>query len=101
MERREQGYFLPHSRAALRLIGLSDRHVEARKALRWIKAHGKREVSREDIRRDALTRRLDADQTQALIDSLVEAGWLREMTAPHSGPGRPARRWAVNPKLFE
>jgi hypothetical protein len=94
-------YFWPHSRAALRLIGLSDRHVEARKVLRWIKAHGKREVSREDIRKDALTRRLDANSTQALIDNLVEAGWLREVSAAHAGPGRPARRWAVNPKAFE
>jgi hypothetical protein len=93
-------YFLPHSRAALRLIGLSDRHVDARKALRWIKAHGKREVSVQDIRRDALSHRLDADATQALIGSLVTAGWLREITATQSGPGRPARRWGVNPQLF-
>ena len=37
-------YFLPHSRAALRLIGLSDKHVNARKALKWIRANGKHEV---------------------------------------------------------
>ena len=94
-------YFLPHSRAALRLIGHNDRHVNARRVLRWVKATNKQEVSREDIRRDALGQRLDADGTQKLIDSLVERGWLREVTARGEGPGRPARRWSVNPRLFQ
>jgi hypothetical protein len=93
-------YFLPRSRAALRLIGLSDRHVEARKVLRWMQAQGKIEVSVKDIRRDALSHRLDADATQTLINSLVASGWLLEVTVTQSGPGRPARRWAVNPQLF-
>jgi hypothetical protein len=93
-------YFWPHSRAALRLIGLSDRHVNARRALHWIRAHERREVAREDIRRDALTQRLDAEQTQALIDSLMRAGWLNEMALHRGGPGRRSRRWAVNPRLF-
>jgi hypothetical protein len=44
---------------------------------------------------------LDAEQTQKLIDGLVNAGWLREITTS-AGPsgGRPARRWLVNPLLF-
>ena len=57
-------YFWPHSRAALRQIGLSERHTNARRALLWIKANGKDEVSSEEIRRNALGRSLDADQTQ-------------------------------------
>ena len=95
-------YFWPHSRAALRQIGLSERHANARRVLRWIKADNRRnEVSREDLRRDALGQSLDADQTQSLIDGLVKTGWLREITklAGPSG-GRPARRWFVNPMLF-
>ena len=95
-------YFWPHSRAALRQIGLSERHANARRVLRWIKADNRRnEVSREDLRRDALGQSLDADQTQSLIDGLVKTGWLREITklAGPSG-GRPARRWLVNPMLF-
>jgi hypothetical protein len=95
-------YFWPHSRAALRQIGLSERHANARRVLRWIKADNRRnEVSRENLRRDALGQSLDADQTQSLIDGLVKAGWLREITKP-AGPsgGRTARRWLVNPMLF-
>ncbi|MDR3483578.1 MAG: DUF3987 domain-containing protein [Bradyrhizobium sp.] len=95
-------YFWPHSRAALRQIGLSERHANARRVLRWIKADERRnEVSREELRREALGQSLDADQTQTLIDGLVKAGWLCELTK-RAGPsgGRPARRWLVNPKLF-
>jgi hypothetical protein len=40
-------YFWPHSRAALRQIGLNERHANTRRVLRWIKALGKHEVSRE------------------------------------------------------
>jgi hypothetical protein len=83
-------YFWPHARAALRQT-----------VLRWLRARNKTEVSREDLRRDALAQHLDAEQTQDLIEGLVRAGWLREIT-PKSGPsgGRPARRWGINPQLF-
>jgi hypothetical protein len=91
-------YFWPHSRAALRQIGLSQRHANARRVLRWICKNNKVEVSRADIRRDALGQSLDADQTQDLIDNLVKAGWLRQVTTKTVGRAR--HRWTVNPKLF-
>jgi Protein of unknown function (DUF3987) len=92
-------YFWPHSRAALRQIGLSERHADTRRTLRWIRAHSKTEVSLKDIRRNALSHSLDAEQTQELLDALVRAGWLRETTTPTAGRSR--RRWVVNLKLFE
>jgi len=73
-------FFWPHARAVLRQIGLSDRHKNARLALRWMKVHGKAEVSREDIRRQALGQRLDAEETQKLLDGLEKAGWMRKDT---------------------
>jgi hypothetical protein len=91
-------YFWPHGRAALRLIGISERHVNERRVLRWIRAKNRIEVSREDVRRDALSQSLDAEPTQKLLDDLVKAGWLRETTTPTAGRSR--RRWAVNPKLL-
>src|SRR5262249_17251079 len=95
-----KGYFWPHTQAALRQIGLSERHINARRVLRWIRARGKQQVSREDIRRDALGQRLDAEQTASLIGALERAGWLREIETK-SGPkgGRPARRWETNPLI--
>jgi hypothetical protein len=91
-------YFWPHSRAALRQVGLSPRHADARRVLRWLQKNHTDEVSREDVRRDALGQSLDADQTQVLIDGLVTAGWLRQVTI--MTPGRSRHRWAVNAKLF-
>jgi hypothetical protein len=94
-------YFWPHARACLRLIGLTERHTDARRALLWIRAKGKTEVSREEIRRDALSQRLDASQTTSLLTALCKSGWLREeVTEPGPQGGKPAHRWLVNPKLF-
>ena len=94
-------YFWPHSRASLRQIGLSERHVNARRVLRWLAAEGRGEFSRDDIRCNALGRTRDAEQTQALIDALAKSGWCKEVTQEGNGKGRPARRWAVNPRLAD
>src|SRR5215470_9396859 len=72
-------YFWPHARAALRQLGLTARHVNARRVLRWIRARGKTEVSLEDVRRDALGQKLDAEQTAALLEALTRSGWVREL----------------------
>jgi Protein of unknown function (DUF3987) len=91
-------YFWPHARASLRQIGLSKRHGNARRVLRWIKANGRDEVSREEVRREALGQSLDADQTQHLLDGLVKGGWMREIAT--KTPGRMRRRWQVNPLIY-
>ena len=91
-------YFWPHSRAALRQIGLTEKHNNARRALCWIRANQKTEVSLLDIRREALGRRLDAEQTRTLLDGLVRAGWLKLVTTKTGG--RDIHRWQVNPLLF-
>jgi hypothetical protein len=91
-------YFWPHARAALRQVGLSERHKDSRHILRWLRSSDKTQVSREEVRREGLGRRLDADQTQILLDGLTKAGWMRKVTIPTGG--RPAYRWEVNPRLF-
>ena len=91
-------YFWPHSWAALRQIGLTEKHTNACRALFWIRARQKAEVSLQDIRQDALGRRLDAEQTRSLLDGLVRAGWLRLVTKKTAG--RAVHRWQVNPQLF-
>jgi hypothetical protein len=91
-------YFWPHSRAALRQIGLTEKHTNARRALCWIRTTQKPEVSLFDTRREALGRRLDAEQTRSLLDGLVRAGWLKLVTTKTEG--RAIHRWQVNPLLF-
>jgi hypothetical protein len=93
-------YFWPHARACLRQIGLSERHVHARRVLRWIKANNKQQVRREDIRRNALSQLLDADQTDELLKGLARAGWLRKVEDRHRGPGPKKQAWQVNPQLL-
>ena len=92
-------YFWPHARAALRQIGLTDRHMHMRRALRWIRVHRMEAVSVKDVRREALGGSLDADQTLELLDRMATAGWLRPERVGTGG--RPLERWHVNPKIFE
>jgi hypothetical protein len=91
-------YFWPHARAALRQVGLTDRHRHMRRVLRWLKIHHDgRPISLKDIRREALGGSLDAEQTEDLLDRLEQAGWLRRETKETGG--RPIHRWVVNPQL--
>jgi hypothetical protein len=94
-------YFWPHARASLRQIGLTERHADARKALRWIRTQRKSEVSLMDIRRYGLNERLDEKQTEDVLAHLEQAGWVSKHKKP-SGPagGKPVVRWEVNPILF-
>ena len=91
-------YFWPHSRTALRQIGLTEKHTNARRVLRWLAANRRAEVSLMDIRREALSQRVDAKQTRSLLDSMVRAGWLKLVTTKTAG--RAIHRWHVNPLLF-
>ena len=52
----------------------------------------------QDIRREALGRRLDAERTRTLLDGLDRAGWLKLVTTKTDG--RAIHRWQVNPLLF-
>jgi hypothetical protein len=91
-------YFWPHARAALRQVGLSDRHADARRVLKWLRALRKEEVSLKDVRRDALSQRLDAKQTEEILESLCKAHWLHKVTTKTGG--RSVHRWKVNPALL-
>jgi hypothetical protein len=94
-------YFTPHAQAVLRQVDLSDRHRDARRVLRWIRAQRRIEISREDIRQHALGRKLDAEQTDELLAGISKGGWLQLVIPERSSKaGRPARRWLVNPALM-
>ena len=92
-------YFWPHGQAAIRLMGRKDHDRNARLALRWMRSIGATTVSIEDIRVQALSRRLRAVEISELLDRLRAAGWVREAPTDRQGPGRPCRRWEVHPGL--
>ena len=82
--------------------GPSDRDRKARQVIGWIRAHEATEISREDVRRDALRQKVNAAGADEVIEALEEAGVLREVDdeEEYRGRGRPARRWQVNPALL-
>ena len=82
--------------------GPSDRDRKARQVIGWIRAHEATEISREDVRRDALRQKVNAAGADEVIEALEEAGVLREVDdeEDYRGRGRPARRWQVNPALL-
>jgi hypothetical protein len=95
-------YFWSHASAALRQIGLTQKHADARRVLRWIAGNSLAEVSIEVIRETALSRSRDADDTKNMLDGLVTAGWLRSIKQPAGAKGgRPRLRWGGNPRLHE
>jgi hypothetical protein len=93
-------YFRPHACAVINRAGRSIGDRRARTTARWLVSTGVLDVSREDIRRDALAQAVTAAEADKVISHLVRANILR-LVPGRTGPdgGRPANRWAVNPAL--
>jgi Protein of unknown function (DUF3987) len=89
-------YFWPHSRAASRCIGLSDRVANSRVVLKWMIENRKAELSVQDVRQRALCRAIDAKEAKAILKSLVDHGFLKRVAEdPGKKGGRPVVRWPV------
>jgi hypothetical protein len=103
-------YYRPHAQAVFDRAGPADRarqgqhqaRQHARRVIGWIRARGAAEISREEVRREALSQRVNAAGADEVILALEQAGVLREIDDEEEdpGPGRPARRWQVNPALL-
>jgi hypothetical protein len=98
-------YFRPHARAVLDHAQPSTQDVRARRVARWLKARlredgARTDVSREEVRREALGKSVNAEQAEQVLHRLTTLGVVRAAPVV-SGPrgGRPARRWQVNPEL--
>ena len=93
-------YFRPHAATVFSQCGRTDRDRHARKATQWLKACAIEQVSREELRREALGQAVDAGETDGVIRRLEAGGVIRlsaELMVPNGG--RPAKRWTVNPTL--
>ena len=104
-------YYRPHAQAVFDRAGPADgdrqgKHKarqHARRVIGWIRARGVKEISREDVRREALSQRVNAAGADEVIQALEQAGVLREVEVDeedYPARGRPARRWRVNPGLL-
>lgn len=97
------GYFKPHARAVFnRAAPATELERRARRVVRWLIDCGRAEVSLKEIRREALGDTVDAARANEVIARLRRGGMLRpRVSLPSSRGGRPARRWQINPALWE
>jgi hypothetical protein len=94
-------YFWPHAQAVFGQAPptLSERRV--RRVGQWLRRMRPETVSREEVRREALSQAVDADAAESVIERLEQQGVLR-MLEPQAnrGGGPRRRRWQVNPELW-
>jgi hypothetical protein len=86
-----------HAQAVLARAFPSGGERMMRQVLAWIRARGAGQISREDVRRDALGQAPNAHQSLQVIQSLERAGFLRKAEVDYAGNGQPALRWDVTP----
>jgi len=96
-----QDYFRPHSRAVLDRCAPSDFERQVRRVVRWLKKAGaKAEITREEVRRQALGKTVNAGQAEMVLRRLWSAGIVRPAAHdPLPQGGRPPQRWEINPAL--
>jgi hypothetical protein len=97
-------YYLPHALSVFDRSGAGqgDRQGDgaARRVVRWLKRVRPPEISREDVRREALCQSVDADGAEEVLARLEAGGVLRPVAASGSSKGGPRRRrWEVHPAV--
>lgn len=92
-------YFLPMAERATSELQHRIRETPAAQLARYLAQIGKPEVNaRDDIRRGIGSPLRDAHLIASAFEELRLRGFVREL--PHSGPGRPAKQYLVNPYLL-
>jgi len=92
-------YFRPHGRAVLDRCALSDFERQVRRVVRWPnKAGAKAEIAREEVRRHALGKTVNAGQADSVLKRLWRAGIMRPAAYdPPPQGGCSPKRWEINP----
>lgn len=94
------GYYLPQALAVFDRTGVAGCERDARRVARWLKRVHAPEISREDIRREALGQAVNAEGAEDVLARLEAGGLLRPLPATGSAKGGPRRRrWAVHPQV--
>ena len=93
-------YFRGHARALFHRTVVSERERQARQVVRWLRQQGRPEVSREDVRREALRRAVNSSDAEQVLYRLRDAGIVQRIEYRSMRAGRPPNRWWVNPALI-
>ena len=94
-------YFWPHARSVFDSAELSDHTKRVRRVARWLLDKRPTTVSRDDIRRRALSLSATADETESVLQRLHYLGYVQPDVAYRDKPGRPTTHWQVNPALVK
>src|SRR5215207_8614154 len=92
-------YFWPHAKAVFDSAELSDHSKRVRRVARWLLDKRPATVSRDDIRRRALSLSATGDETESVLQRLHYLGFVQPDLAYRDKPGRPSSHWQVNPAL--
>ena len=92
-------YLWPHARSVFDSAELSDHTKRVRRVARWLLDKRPATVSRDDIRRRALSLSATADETESVLQRLHYLGYVQPDLAYRDRPGRPTTHWQVNPAL--
>jgi hypothetical protein len=94
-------YYWPHAQAVFGLVPSTLDERRVRRVGRWLQRMRPQTISREEVRCEALSRKVDADTAERLLERLEQYGAVRlPQPQVHRGAGRPRRRWEVNPELW-
>jgi hypothetical protein len=96
-----RSYFWPHARAVFDSVELSDHKRRVRRVARWLRDARLTTVSRQEVRRGALSQAATADETEHVLQRLHYLGYVQPDPAYRDKPGRPSTHWLVNPALAE
>ena len=95
-----EGYFRPHATSLFMQTAPTTTELQARRAARWLRSRGMPCVTREQIRRDALSRTVNAFGADQVLYRLRTANIVREVPDGwRATGGRPINMWQVNPAL--
>lgn len=92
-------YFRPHAMALFHRTAPSEGDRRVRRVVRWLRDRGLSEVSREQVRCEALARTVNAAGADSVLYRLQAAGIVSQVLYSTPAQGRPPNRWLVNPRL--
>jgi hypothetical protein len=95
-------YAIPMARRTFGEAALPQNERDARRLARWLVAQRPPPtvLNARDLRRMKDGPGLpDAARTEAALEELAEAGWVRHAPARSAGHGKPRNDWAVNPAI--
>ncbi|HZX82826.1 MAG TPA: DUF3987 domain-containing protein, partial [Reyranella sp.] len=93
-------YYWPHAKAVFDSAELSDYSKRVRRVARWLLDKRPATVSREEIRRRALSMSATAEETESVLQRLAYLGFVRADLS-RERIGRPSSHWLLNPVLAE